>query len=78
MTTTTGHGPRYRQLPLWRDAQRLLLEVEQAVRAFARYHKYTLSSELRSQVMAINRLVARAPPAVRPVAPADPVDPGCA
>jgi len=53
-------GPRYRQLPLWRDASQFLLEVEQAVRRFPRYHKYTLGSELRRQAMQICRLVARA------------------
>lgn len=53
-------GPRYRQLPLWRDAQQLLLQVELAVRSFARWHKYTLGSELRQQAMAVCRLVARA------------------
>lgn len=31
-------------LPLWRDAQGLLLWTEQVVRRFARYHKYTLGS----------------------------------
>jgi hypothetical protein len=53
-------GPRYRQVPIWRDASRFLLDVEQAVRQFPRYHKYTLGSELRRQAMAICRLVARA------------------
>ena len=56
----TARGPRYRQLPLWRDAQQLLLQVELAVRSFARWHKYTLGSELRQQAMAVCRLVARA------------------
>lgn len=56
----TSRGPRYQQLPLWRDAQRFVLEMELAVRAFPRYHKYTLGSELRTQAMAVNRLVARA------------------
>ncbi|WOO31810.1 four helix bundle protein [Diaphorobacter limosus] len=60
MNHPSARGPRYRQLPLWRDAQRLLLQVELAVRDFARYHKYTLGSELRQQAMAICRLVARA------------------
>ncbi|GAB2738440.1 hypothetical protein GCM10027019_18050 [Melaminivora jejuensis] len=60
MNHPNARGPRYRQLPLWRDAQRLLLQVELAVRGFARYHKYTLGSELRQQAMAICRLVAHA------------------
>ena len=53
-------GPRYRQLPVWRDANRLLLEVEQAVRGFSRYHKYTLGAELRRLSLNVCRLVARA------------------
>ncbi|NLY15370.1 MAG: four helix bundle protein [Gammaproteobacteria bacterium] len=53
-------GPRYQQLPLWRDSQHLLLEVEQAVRGFTRYHKYSLGVELRQQAMTVCRLVARA------------------
>jgi hypothetical protein len=56
----TARGPRYKQLPLWRDSNRFLIEIEQAVRAFPRYHKYTLGSELRKQAMTICRLVARA------------------
>ncbi|MCL4758068.1 MAG: four helix bundle protein [Rhodocyclaceae bacterium] len=53
-------GPRYRHTPLWRDASRFLVEVEQAVRRFPRYHKYTLGAELRTQAMNVCRLVARA------------------
>lgn len=51
MNHPTARGPRYRQLPLWRDAQRFLLEVEWAVRAFPRYHTYTQGSDLRRQRM---------------------------
>jgi len=47
-------------LPIWRDANRLLLEIEQAVRHFPRYHKYTLGGEMRSQAMRVSRLVHRA------------------
>ncbi|TDO99938.1 hypothetical protein [Marinomonas balearica] len=36
-----------KNFPIWRDAEKLMLEVEQAVRHFPRYHKYTLGSELR-------------------------------
>ena len=46
--------------PIWRDANRLLLEVEQAVKHFPRYHKYTLGTELRQKAMLICQLVARA------------------
>lgn len=42
--------PRHAQLPIWRDANRLLIEIEQAVRKFPRYHKYALGSDLRRQV----------------------------
>lgn len=51
---------RYLQhLPLWRDANGLLLAIEQAVRHFPRYHKYTLGADLRRQAMGICRLVVR-------------------
>jgi len=46
--------------PILRDANRLLLEMEQSVRYFPRYHKYSLGSELRAQVFKINQLIARA------------------
>ena len=47
-------------VPIWRDANRLLLSVERVVRRFPRYHKYTLGSELRQQAMLICRLIHRA------------------
>ncbi|WP_295401492.1 four helix bundle protein [uncultured Thiocystis sp.] len=47
-------------LPIWRDANRLLLAIEQAVRQFPRYHKYTLGSDLRRQAMTVCRLILRA------------------
>lgn len=47
-------------MPLWRDANRLLLLIEDVVRHFPRYHKYTLGSDLRKQAMNINRWIARA------------------
>lgn len=46
--------------PITKIAERLLLDIEQAVRGFARYHKYTLGSELRTQAMTIVRLCHRA------------------
>lgn len=46
--------------PIWRDAQRLLVLTEDAVRRFPRYHKYTLGSDLRRQAMQVCRLVNRA------------------
>ena len=47
-------------LPIWRDANRLLLAIEEAVREFPRYHKYTLGTELRRQAMDVCRLILRA------------------
>jgi len=51
---------RYDHLPLWRDAQRLLVALEEAVRGFPRYHKYTLGTDLRRQAMTVCRLIIRA------------------
>ena len=48
------------KIPLWRDANRLLLEIEQAVRHFPRYHKYTIGTDMRRQAMGICRLIVRA------------------
>lgn len=47
-------------LPIWREANRLLLELEQAVRGFPRYHKYTLGSELRTTALRICQTIHRA------------------
>ena len=51
---------KLKQMPLWRDANHLLLLIEDAVRQFPRYHKYTLGSDLRRQAMNICRFIARA------------------
>ncbi len=48
------------RLPIWRDANRLLLEIEQAVRWFPRYHKYAVGTDLRQQAMLVCRLLVRA------------------
>lgn len=48
------------RLPIWRDANRLLLEIEQAVRGFPRYHKYAVGTDMRRQAMMICRLLVRA------------------
>ena len=37
----------HQKFPVYRDATRLLVETEQAVSTFPRYHKYTLDSEMR-------------------------------
>ena len=36
-------------LPIWRDAQRQLLNIESSMLFWPRYHKYTLGSEMRVQ-----------------------------
>jgi hypothetical protein len=46
--------------PIARVAERLLLEIEQAVRAFPRYHRYTVGAELRTEAMALAVLTHRA------------------
>ncbi|MCP3956144.1 MAG: four helix bundle protein [Desulfobacterales bacterium] len=46
--------------PIWREANRLLLEIEQAVRCFPRYHKYATGGELRRQAMVLCQRVSRA------------------
>ncbi len=46
--------------PIWRDANRLLVEIEQAVRCFPRYHKYATGGEFRRQVMHLCQSVSRA------------------
>jgi hypothetical protein len=38
---------RYEHLSIFRDAYDLAVHVEQIVRHFSRYHKYTLGTELR-------------------------------
>ncbi len=50
---------RFRHLPIWKTALELAVHLEQAVRRFPRYHKYTLGSELRQTAQRICRLVAR-------------------
>jgi len=46
--------------PVYRDIKRLLVQVEEAVRRFPRYHKYTLGTDLRGQAMKLLRLVHKA------------------
>ena len=47
-------------MPIYRDCNNLLLEIEKAVRNFPRYHKYTVGSDLRRQGMSVCRLLVRA------------------
>ncbi len=60
MSSTQARCLRYRQLPIWRDAVRLLVAVESAVRQFLRFHKYTLGADLRRQAMVVFQRVANA------------------
>jgi len=46
--------------PIVKLAERLLVEIEQAVRRFPRYHKYTVGKELRAQAMRVCKLAHRA------------------
>jgi len=48
------------KFPIYRDANTLLIQIEQAVRGFPRYHKYTIGTELRTQAMLVVRLLSRA------------------
>lgn len=49
------------QLPdITKKAERLLIEIEQAVRGFSRYHKYSLGSDIRDQAMTVLRMCHRA------------------
>jgi hypothetical protein len=45
---------------LLQSIERLLVAIEQAVRGFARYHKYTLGTELRQAAMKLAQLAQRA------------------
>lgn len=49
-----------RGLPIWRDANHLLLVIEGSVRHWPRYHKYKLGAEMRVQAMQVCRLINRA------------------
>jgi hypothetical protein len=46
--------------PIAKLAEQVLLEVEQAVRRFPRYHKYQHGAVLRAQAMTVAQLVYRA------------------
>jgi hypothetical protein len=46
--------------PIYRDIRRLLVLTEEVVRRFARYHKYTVGTDLRTQAMRMMRGVNRA------------------
>lgn len=48
------------RLPIWRDANRMLVEMEESVREFPRFHKYSVGTELRNTAMRICQTVHRA------------------
>ena len=47
-------------LPIYKASYDLCLYMEQIVRSFSRYHKYTLGSDLRDGARRVLKLVARA------------------
>ena len=46
--------------PIYRDIRRLLVHTEDVVRRFARYHKYTVGTDMRQQAMQLMRCVHHA------------------
>jgi len=50
----------YHRLPIWQQAQALLLAVEKSVRQFSRYYKYTVGHELRQTVLRLCKAIHRA------------------
>jgi hypothetical protein len=46
--------------PIAKLAQRLLIDIEQAVRGFARYNRYSVGADLRTQAMQVVRVCHRA------------------
>lgn len=51
---------RFQLPPILKACERLLLEIEQAVRQFPRYHRYMIGSDLRRQMMSVNSTANRA------------------
>ena len=51
---------RYEHLPVYKKAMDLAVYVEQIVRCFCRYHKYTLGSQLREKSREIVGLIIKA------------------
>ena len=47
---------RYQPPPIIKAAQRLLVDIEQFVRGFDRYHKYQIGSDLRRTAAAPRRI----------------------
>jgi hypothetical protein len=51
---------RYEHLPIYREAYDLTVHVEQVVRNFSRYHKYTLGTDLRNRMRAVLEKIVEA------------------
>jgi len=51
---------RYERLPIYKTAMDLTVYLEQVVRNFSRYHKYTLGSDLRQQSRELVTVIIRA------------------
>ena len=51
---------RYQPPPIIKAAQRLLVDIEQFVRGFDRYHKYQIGSDLRRAASTVLQLASRA------------------
>lgn len=45
------------RLPIWRDANCLLVETDQVVRTFAGYHKCIIGLQLRAMAMRLCQLI---------------------
>ena len=50
----------YENLPIYKKAMELAVYIEQVVRNFSRYHKYTIGSDLRNLSRALPALVIKA------------------
>ena len=50
---------RYEHLPIYKKAMDLAVHMEQTVRNFSRYHKYTLGSELREKSREVVEAIIR-------------------
>ena len=51
---------QYEHLPIYKKSMDLAVYVEQIVRVFSRYHKYSLGADLRQLSHSVLRLVIRA------------------
>jgi len=51
---------QYEHLPIYKKAMDLTIYIENAVRGFSRYHKYTLGADLRNLSRKVVRLIIKA------------------